>query len=109
MSDMDDRPLQKRKGLVKMSPDDAFDWMRKASEDAMAEHFEKERQRYFGGGGASGPPDSLFGISAKDYDLYKKETQGVFTDPGPPPCIHQPIDVGFAVTKMVCKKCNKDL
>lgn len=24
-------------------------------------------------------------------------------------CVHEPIDVGFAQTKMVCKKCDKDL
>lgn len=24
-------------------------------------------------------------------------------------CKHEPVDVGFAVPKLVCKKCNKDL
>lgn len=93
----------------------------KEKEDAMAEHFEKDQQRWLGGGAASKPVDwsepifkkvdpySIFGIDPEQYERYKKSYGVVYDDPGPPPCVHQPIDVGFAKTKMVCKKCNKDL
>jgi len=89
----------------------------KEKADAMAEHFEKDQQRYFGSRGASDAirdalvyGEGILKINEESlFDINKAEYGVIYKNPGPPPCIHQPIDVGFATTKMVCKKCNKDL
>lgn len=46
-----------------------------------------------------------------DMLLYGSATVKVSVDdPAPEPtCDHDPIDVGFAKVKMVCRKCDKDL
>jgi hypothetical protein len=41
----------------------------------------------------------------QNHNIFQKEIQGDFVKE----CEHEPIDVGFNHTKIVCKKCDKDL